>query len=221
MIISYQGHKPINVAEGKITLIKIGSRDVYREFITSLNNGEGELQIYDDEYNKIELTKAIDWIGDVLLGNTLDKYMTKVQNQLAKNILPDNLNKIQEKWEEIMTVVQDAVFMEDLPLEVNLEADIKKIIKLGNLSFTKDILESPYDIIESVLKIHQGCNFISVVALTNLYKYLNGEQQIELSKFVKNNSTSLVLIEFSESKDQVNFETADEYYIDGDYVDWY
>lgn len=222
MIISYESHHKILVENGKVTVIKLASPIVYRDFVLSFQGKSDKVKVFNDEYDEKDICKECDFVGDVLLNeNVLDKYMLKIINSVFESINEDNRNETFKIWQNLTTNLQQSLFMSDLPLEIDNNVDLKKLYKFSGIHFDQQLSLNPYDIIETVVKIHEECKLKSVVVLTNVLHYLNTQQLNDLIEFIKEINLPLVLIEFSSSKFQVNNEDASVCCIDEDFVDWY
>ncbi|KRL63521.1 type II-A CRISPR-associated protein Csn2 [Lactobacillus psittaci] len=223
MIISYEGHHPIEVEDGKVTIIKVANPNVYRDFILSFQEKSGKVKIFDKQYSQIEINKAIDWVGDPLITKEcLNNYLTKVMTMLFDGLDEEHRNQIFNTWQKLNTDIQDAIFMSDLPIEVGSNnVDIKKLFKFDGIHFDNSVLSDPYDIIETVVKIHIECKLKSAVAFANVSHYLTKEQLHNLITFINEVNVPLILIEFSSPDFQVVSGDVSVCYIDEDFVDWY
>ena len=122
---------------------------------------------------------------------------------------------------QLYTLVQQCLFMIDLPLEVTYDWDLKKLFKYCKIHFNADTMQNPYAIIESIIKIHLECGLKSAVGITNVAHYLNQQQIADLSKLTISTGISTLLVEFTDMKSQELYTNCDFYYIDEDFVDWH
>lgn len=222
MIISYEGHHPIKVLDGKITFIKVANSAVYRDFILSFQGKSEKVKFFDEHYNQLEKNKSIDWVGDVLITQDyLNSYQNKIISNLFDTLNENQRNKIFNTWRQLSTDIQDIIFMTDLPIEVGENLDLKKLFKFDGIHFDDSVLSDPYAIIETVVKIHIECKLNSVVTFANVSHYLTKEQLNNLITFINEVNMPLILIEFSSSDFKVVSGDARVCYIDEDFVDWY
>ena len=207
MIISYEGHHPIKVSDGKVTFIKVANSAVYRDFILSFQGKSDKVKFFDEHYNQLEKNKFIDWVGDVLITqDCLNSYLTKIISNLFENISEKHRNRIFDKWRQLSTDIQDIIFMTDL-------------FKFDGIHFDDSVLSDPYAIIETVVKIHIECKLNSVVTFANVSHYLTKEQLNNLITFVKEVNVPLILMEFSSLKFQVDSGVLRDRNIDDDVGD--
>jgi CRISPR type II-A-associated protein Csn2 len=137
------------------------------------------------------------------------------------NLDEKNRNKILTAFHNLESTLQDSLLLEDLPLEINFDEDLKKLLKMVGLHLDHKMLLEPYDIIEMVLKVLEICNLKTIPVMCNVANYLDSQQLNELSKLVRQMNLILVLIEFTDSNFKFIPENAQFYYIDEDLVDWY
>lgn len=139
-----------------------------------------------------------------------------------ETVLTDDQRKsITDINNQLYTLIQQCLFMIDLPLEVTHDWDLKKLFKYCKIHFNSQTMQNPYAIIESIIKIHLECGLKSAVGLTNVAHYLNQQQINDLSKLVNSTGISTILVEFTDLKSQELYTNCDFYYIDEDFVDWH
>ncbi|KAA9319972.1 type II-A CRISPR-associated protein Csn2, partial [Lactobacillus jensenii] len=110
MIISYEGHHPIKVSDGKITFIKVANSAVYRDFILSFQGKSEKVKFFDEHYNQLEKNKSIDWVGDVLITQDyLNSYQNKIISNLFDTLNENQRNKIFNTWRQLSTDIQDII----------------------------------------------------------------------------------------------------------------
>lgn len=222
MIMSYKGHDSISLKNGVTTILETNNRQVYSELILGLQGYNDKIQFFDDEYKKIDISKAMDWDGDIVDSqNLIAKYNAEIVNTVFNNLTEEQRSKINECEKKLYTVIQDILFYIDLPLEVTYDGDIKKVLKNSKIHMNGSISMDPYAIIETDLKIHMECNDKSCIGLSNVANYLNKDQLQEIISLNKEIKTSLLLIEFSELKNRKFYDNCDYHYIDEDYIDWH
>lgn len=178
--------------------------------------------MFDDNFELVEVKDVIDWQGDVGLSDGVsDKYNSGIFKQLEAVLTDDQRKSITDINNQLYTVVQQCLFMIDLPLEVTYDWDLKRLFKYCKIHFNTDAMQNPYAIIESIIKIHLECGLKSAVGLTNVAHYLNQQQFIDLSNLASSTGISTLLVEFTDMKSQELYTNCDFYYIDEDFVDWH
>lgn len=222
MKISYTTHAPFQVTNQEITVVGTNSPHVYTELIGGLQGQNENIDIVDDQYKQIEIEKGIDWIGDIGNGGlVVQKYLTKVEKVFIESLTDKKRNQIHDQMNEMFNLISEQLFMLDLPISVNYDFDLKRTFKYCGVHFDPLMLNNPYGIIESILKIHEECAMHSTIALTNVAHYLTPVQFLELKTLVRQTDQSIILIEFTEMGSQEFYGNSDFYYIDADFVDWH
>lgn len=222
MILTYLSHKKMVMNDSGIKVIATSSPIVYRDVVQSFQNKKNILLSTDDDYNQLDIIKDFDFIADPILNqNLFDKYMPVIIKTYIEKLDEANRNEILKTYHKLEAIVQDSLLLEDLPLELDFDQDLKKFLKLENLHLDTKFLEEPYAIIESILKIHQNYDLHSIPVACNVAHYLNKVQLEMLNQLLKELNLKLILIEFT-SKDFLVFpKDVDYFYIDQDLVDWY
>lgn len=222
MKISYAGHQEIELKAKNPTVIATNNPTVYHDLVVGLGSFSDKIKVFDDNFESVEVKDAIDWQGDVGLSDGVsDKYNSGIFKQLEAVLTDDQRKSITDINNQLYTVVQQCLFMIDLPLEVTYDWDLKRLFKYCKIHFNTDAMQNPYAIIESIIKIHLECGLKSAVGLTNVAHYLNQQQLIDLSQLTSSTGISTLLVEFTDMKSQELYTNCDFYYIDEDFVDWH
>ena len=153
--------------------------------------------------------------------NVTEKYIHELVNNYIVNLDEENRNRIIAIFHKLESLLQDSLFLEDVPLEINFEEDLKKLLKIEGIHLDFKLMQNPYAIIETILKIHEICNLHSVPVICNVANYLDKKELEELSKIAYQINLTVILIEFTDFKNTVFPEDAEFYYIDQDLIDWY
>lgn len=157
MILSYLTHKKWNLRDSGVTVITLQSPIAYRDLVQGFKGENSLLLCSDRDFNSLEITKTFDFVGDPLLSEDISKrYLTLIINSYAKTIDEENRNKVFKAYYNLETVLHDSLLLEDLPIDIDFNEDLKKLLKLLGIRFDRSILINPYAIIETVLKIHQN-----------------------------------------------------------------
>ncbi|MPW13665.1 type II-A CRISPR-associated protein Csn2 [Lactobacillus helveticus] len=222
MILSYVSHKEFKLEKSGLKIISTRSTIAYRDLIQGFEKVQPTLICSNNKYEPLDIAKAFDFIGDILLTkNVIEKYMPHILKSYIQKLDEKNRNKIFSAYHNLESLLQDSLLLEDLPLEIDFNEDLKKLLKAENLHLDVKLLKEPYVIIESILKIHQMCKIDSVPVICNVANYLNSQQLQELSNLVKQMNMKLVLIEFTDKDFLIVPKNAEFFYIDEDLVDWY
>lgn len=220
MIITYVAHKSFEIENGRINVIATSSPIAYGDLVEGMQEKNELIASMSEDYETIPLNKALDWLGDPVISESLfQKYMTKITNYVVEDLSEDGRNRIITLYRALLNAVQDELFMEDLPLAINFDTDLKKLIKFGGIHFDKSLSTNPYGIIETVLRIHDRLGLKSIVAFSNVAHYLDKQQLNELSKLCRELNKAVILIEFCSQNDQSVYRDAKFNYIDEDLVD--
>ena len=110
--------------------------------------------------------------------------------------------------------------MADLPLTLNYDGDLKRLLTYCRLHFINESTIEPYDIINHDLKVHLECDLDSVVCFCNLSNYLDRQEFRDLISEVTEINVPLLLVEFSEFSKQDYYNDSNFLFIDQDFVDW-
>lgn len=222
MIISYQSHKNFKIHGDGLKIIGSKSPIAYRDIIQSFQDQNSLITCSDDNYSQLDITKEFDFVGDPLLTkNVTEKYIHELVNNYIVNLDEENRNRIIAIFHKLESLLQDSLFLEDVPLEINFEEDLKKLLKIEGIHLDFKLMQNPYAIIETILKIHEICNLHSVPVICNVANYLDKKELEELSKIAYQINLTVILIEFTDFKNTVFPEDAEFYYIDQDLIDWY
>lgn len=222
MIISYLTHKKFEIKRGSIAIIATKSPVAFRDIIQGFKEQSDSILCINEENEKIEIKESFDFIGDPLLSEGISKrYLPKIIDNYIENLDEKNRNKILEKFVQLENLVQDSLLLNNIPLTLSSNQDIKKFLKLEEIQIDQFFLLNPYDIIETVLKIHQECNLKTIPVICNVTNYLEKDQFRQLNNLVKQTDQNLILIEFTDKDFKVVPENVRFYYIDEDLVDWY
>lgn len=222
MILSYLTHKKWTFDDNGLKIIATQSPIAYRDVVQGFQGENKMLICSSDNYDPLEISKIFDLVGDPLLsGDLTKKYMLKIINHFVENMDETTRNKILTAFSKLELALSDSLLLEDLPLVINFDEDLKKLFKMLELHINQDVLFDPYAIIETVLKIHQTCNLKTIPVFCNVAHYLNNQELTELAKLVKQMNLMVILIEFTSLDLLVVPEDVQAYYIDKDLVDCY
>ena len=222
MILTYATHKKWVFKDPGIKVIGLQSSIAYRDIIQGFQGKNKLLICSEDDYSPLDVSKTFDFIGDPMLsGDITKKYMPHIVSSYLKNLDEENRNKVIKSFYNLESTLQNSLLLEDLPLAINFDEDLKKLLKFTEIHLDKSMLLSPYGIIETVLKIHQTCNLKSVPVICNVAHYLEELEWQELANLVTEMNLILVVIEFTTKENLAISKDIPFYYIDKDLIDWY
>ncbi|WP_268912514.1 type II-A CRISPR-associated protein Csn2 [Lentilactobacillus sp. SPB1-3] len=222
MKLSYATHQEVDVKVGKISVIATDNPVVYRDMVFGFRGKNDLLRVYDDQFEEQKIESTIDWLGDVADAEfDVKKYVTEISKTTMAGLTENNRNKTIEAIQNLYNVIQSDLFMVDLPLQVAVDLDLKRALTFCKVHFDEGVMNNPYGIIESVIKVHEECSIGNCVALTNVAHYLDAEQFKDLCALIKDSGLSMIIIEFTELEFQEFYKECDFTFIDQDFVDWH
>lgn len=221
MILSYKGHQPVKIVPGRVTVIGTNSPTVFTEILNGLQGFTDSMKLVDNTYNNLEIRRFINFDTEQLMTHKVyEKYSKDIVSSLVRNMAADRQNKINREAQRLYSTVQESLFMTDLPIELNYDGDLKRLLNYCHLSYSSALSSNPYDIIISDLKIHLECDLKSILCLSNVANYLRQEEFCELLLEIRMLGVPLLLVEFTEKGKRQFYKNADFLFIDQDFVDW-
>ncbi|UQS82812.1 type II-A CRISPR-associated protein Csn2 [Bombilactobacillus folatiphilus] len=228
MILSYLTHKKWQWQTKGIKLIATNSSIAYRDLVQGFQSQKDSLLCTSDHYEQLEISKTFDFVGDLLLsGDVTKKYLAHIVKSYITNLDEDNRNKIMiafhhlEATVQVEATVQDSLLLEDLPLEIDFDEDLRKSLKMLNVHLDQQMLLDPCAITKTVLKIHEICHLKTIPVVCNLANYLELQELSEINQLVNELNLTFIVLEFV-TPDLLKVPLGVQfYYIDEDLVDWY
>lgn len=222
MKLSYATHKPFDIEPGKINVIATDNQVVYQDLILSLKGQVDKLNVLNDEMELVEVSKGVDWLGDLMIQTDISKrYMPVILKKFFTSIPDEQRNKIHEATANLANIIQESLYLADLPMKVTYDFDLKKAMKFTEAHVNSRVLLDAYDIIKMVIQIHKLCELKSCLAVNNVAHYITIEQIEQLAEFLQDVIQPIVLIEFTDMSQSSFYSNCNFYYIDKDFVDWY
>lgn len=221
MTLSIKGHKGMQLNKNNVNVVVTDSQIIYQELVRGFLGYSDEIKHITDEFEEVDLEEQYDFLGDPLLSrNTSSKYMTKIINAVNQEVFPQDRDRILKIYCELVNKVQDVLMMQDVVFELNPDYDFKKLLKFLGFTIENEIWTNPYDIIETVLQIHQLCDLKTTVVFNNVSNYLDNDQMHELIRLAHQMNIPLLLIEFKGDRYFFEEQKCGCFYIDNDLVDW-
>ncbi|RMC60163.1 type II-A CRISPR-associated protein Csn2 [Lactobacillus sp. ESL0260] len=201
MILTYATHKKWMFKDPGIKIIGLQSPIAYCDIIQGFQGKNKMLLCSEDDYSPLDIGKTFDFIGDPLLsGDVTKKYMPHIVNNYLKGLDEENRDKLIRSLYSLESILQDSLLLEDLPLAINFDEDLKKLLKYTEIHLDKALLIHQYGIIETVLKIHQTCDLKTIPVICNVAHYLEKDEWQELASLVKEMNLILVVINSRQKK---------------------
>lgn len=221
MIISLKGHQALRLISGRISVLATNNPIAFTEVLNALQGYSDELTLVDNSYNTMEINKFIDFDTDVLITHRLfEKYSKNIASTLLNNMNVDEHNRIDKEAQQLFTVLQESLFMTDLPIELHYDGDAKRLLNYAKMHFLLENQHDPYDIIINDLKVHLECNLKGVLCFSNLANYLSKKQFVDLLSDIQSMQIPLLLVEFTEMSNRDFYGDTEFLFIDQDFVDW-
>ncbi|CAI2579783.1 type II-A CRISPR-associated protein Csn2 [Apilactobacillus kunkeei] len=224
MIISYDTHDKIEPLDDDLMIIKTSSQSVYLDILNGLNDRNDLIKVFDNEYNKLEKSKYIDFYGDLISFNGLStKQISSIIKKVVGYFDNDDIDYMQRNISSLNNFIQEKLFFWDIPLLITQDIDIEKTIKKLNIHLNPDIEGNPYDIIELLIRLKMETQDNSLIVVNNLANYLNSDQLQSIEKLCKEFEVPLLDIEFGKNNDinNTDFSFCQYYFIDDNFVDWH
>lgn len=220
MRITMYPFEPFEISNGQPTVIETGNREIYQKLILNFRDLQDNIKFSNDNFELVDTNKVMLWVGDAFIQADLNKLF---QHSLIKKIVStiDNIQmqRIFELSQQLKQAVLESTYLLDLPLNIEEQTEIVKVLKFSEIGFSKDIDTSPYGIIEAVIKTAKELNLNSILGFMNVTDYLTKIEFSDLVETVKSLDMQVLIIKFSESRRAERYNGCRYYYIDRDYVD--
>lgn len=221
MKLTYNGHKSVSLDPGKITVVATNTPVVFNEIMGGLNDFNESVKLVDNSYNSLEIAKMIDLDSELLINRKLyEKYVKDIIKAEIDNMPLEYREKVNKGAQQLFTILQESLFMTDLPVEVSYDGDLKRLLSYSRIKLMIERELRPYDIIISDLKIHLECNLKGIPCFCNVANYLSKAEFHDLQAEVASLNIPLLLIEFSEICKRSFYQKSNFLFIDQDFIDW-
>ncbi|MBU5309291.1 type II-A CRISPR-associated protein Csn2 [Ligilactobacillus saerimneri] len=219
MRLTYRGHKAIQICSGKITVLAVANPALYSRIVKSFNENNDELILIDDDFRIVDVSKHIEWCGDIISNGRLKTGDAKLLKYLEKNITNDIRMKINDTAEELFNLIQNNLDAYNISLKANYDGNINRLLKYCRIGYKSNI--SPFEIVINELNLCLMYNTNACLGFNNLGHYLMTDHISKMAEFVAKNNMQVLLIEFSEKSNRRYYPNCEFYSIDRDYVEWY
>ena len=222
MNLIYAAHQPMELENGRVTVLMTNNQNVYFEMAQALAGKNDLLRLIDDDFSELNLSTALCWDADLSSApDLMDRYGSALIKKISNELTVDQRQQLIAKQQELLTAIQDTLFSVDLPLEVSLDDGFQRLYKYARPRLISSANATPYDIIKNDLNIHLELNDCCVLAMKNIANFLLPEQFKAFLQLVEETGLAVFLLEFSEKQQRAYYQNSDVYWIDEDFVDWH
>lgn len=221
MKLTYYGYRPFDIASGKLTVLATAAPKIYRDLVMGLRGDTESVRLATDDFDLLNNQRDAHWYGDPLLEIDLNGlFQRKLQAQLLKTLSNQQVVQLTGDWQQLLTQILGTSYLMDVPMAVPETPELVKLIKLSGLRLAEDSTQTPYAILETLIKTLEELHDQRLTVLTNVSHYLQVPQLEALGKVVAEADLTVIVIEFSETRQVNYFKSCQYYYIDRDFVLW-
>jgi CRISPR type II-A-associated protein Csn2 len=221
MIFTYKSHEPVNIMSGKVSVVATNSPIVFNDLISSINGFKNEVHLMSEQYKDLDLGKSIDFDSDLFITHELyKKYGRNIVSSVVDNFTDDTKSKVNKQIQQTFSILQEALFMTDLPIRLDYDDNVKRFLKYCRPQFDFGSVDDPYDIIINDLKIHLECGMSSVPCFNNVNNFMEMSDFQNIVSEVELLQVPILLIEFTENNNKQFYKNSQYLFIDKDFVDW-
>ncbi|WP_057799268.1 type II-A CRISPR-associated protein Csn2, partial [Lactobacillus kalixensis] len=142
-----------------------------------------QIQIYSENYDLLDISKKFNFIGNPIVSyNINEQYIPKIRKWIWEQVNPIQKEQFQTLAREFAKNIERELFLLNLPVTIDFEADYIYLLKAFNLHIEPDAISEPYDIIYLIMKLHSIFNSESILCLNDLANYLDENELKELKK---------------------------------------
>lgn len=188
----------INFNDGSTTLLVIENSDVFREYISELQNQiegiEGSF-VFSNDDDVLSFKDRFSIIVNPLQVDFSDKRIqTKINSQMKNHMSNEtHYTRLSETLSVIESFAED--LEEDFPFEVeHTEPDVQTLIKMLGFSLKTDYRNQIEKAIEYTNVLHDICN-IDHFIFVSMFDYFNEETMKTFIKECNSNKHNILLIE--------------------------
>ncbi|USS84805.1 type II-A CRISPR-associated protein Csn2 [Fructilactobacillus myrtifloralis] len=208
---------PFEINAGVPTVIRTNNQAFY----TSLSLGLQSKQdiVLSDNDEVLELNDYLQFIGNVVTNPDLfTPFKLKIEREILENLNEKERQRLYQLDCELKSIFLGSAYLEDFPLTINDEWDVKKQYKYCGINFLHDAQATPYDIIKEVLNLYNQFNAKKLLVLADLFNYLEEAQQLQIFQLIKKLELHVLLLDFSWQPYSQLLEECRYYSVDKDFV---
>ena len=213
MIMSIFGlNNKILLEEGNVNILEIYNKKLFYNLITILNENDDSMEnnqivlLQDEE--RLSIGKNIFVLTDIF---NIDFNSKKILNKLY-NILVENIkNRQDDELENINLKLRNYLIEEinELPFEFSMksELELNDLLKVFELKIDTMCYTTIVEKIEFIIDIISTLKIANILVIPNLKIYLDKRELLEIYKYSIYNNVQLLIIENSNSKELLKYET--------------
>lgn len=183
----------IEVSNEYIRCIEVENNNYFWRIVNNLNNYCNQSENIDELIVKenFDIDLLVDYFN---ISSNSKKYITNILKHIENNLDDDYYEKIRKSYNKIIDIFSGIIYDLDLPLNINNDFSINKLLKLMNISIkdTNDLLQNILTYIEISMLIQQ-----KTIIFINLKSYLSKAELTELYKYCIYNKVKVLLIDNS------------------------
>lgn len=183
----------IEVSNEYIRCIEVENNNYFWRIVNNLNNYCNQSENIDELIVKenFDIDLLVDYFN---ISSNSKKYITNILKHIENNLDDDYYEKIRKNYNKIIDIFSGIIYDLDLPLNINNDFSINKLLKLMNISIkdTNDLLQNILTYIEISMLIQQ-----KTIIFINLKNYLSKAELTELYKYCIYNKVKVLLIDNS------------------------
>lgn len=183
----------IEVSNEYIRCIEVENNNYFWRIVNNLNNYCNQSENIDELIVKenFDIDLLVDYFN---ISSNSKKYITNILKHIENNLDDDYYEKIRKNYNKIIDIFSGIIYDLDLPLNINNDFSINKLLKLMNISIkdTNDLLQNILTYIEISMLIQQ-----KTIIFINLKSYLSKAELTELYKYCIYNKVKVLLIDNS------------------------
>lgn len=183
----------IEVSNKYIRCIEVENNNYFWRIVNNLNNYCNQSENIDELIVKenFDIDLLVDYFN---ISSNSKKYITNILKHIENNLDDDYYEKIRKSYNKIIDIFSGIIYDLDLPLNINNDFSINKLLKLMNISIkdTNDLLQNILTYIEISMLIQQ-----KTIIFINLKSYLSKAELTELYKYCIYNKVKVLLIDNS------------------------
>lgn len=183
----------IEVSNEYIRCIEVENNNYFWRIVNNLNNYCNQSENIDELIVKenFDIDLLVDYFN---ISSNSKKYITNILKHIENNLDDDYYEKIRKSYNKIIDIFSGIIYDLDLPLNINNDFSINKLLKLMNISIkdTNDLLQNILTYIEISMLIQQ-----KAIIFINLKSYLSKAELTELYKYCIYNKVKVLLIDNS------------------------
>ncbi|USS87118.1 type II-A CRISPR-associated protein Csn2 [Fructilactobacillus cliffordii] len=217
MKITLYPHDPFSIEKGIPTIIRTNNQSFYTDLMTGMQRKENVVLSEADE--KLDINNNLDFLENIIANaDIFQPFKLKMEKEILDNLNEKERQRLYQLDREMKSIFLSSSYLEDFPMSVDDEWDLKKQYKYCGVSFLNNSLSSPYDIIKEVLNLYHKFNSRKLIVLNDLFNYLDEKHQIQIFNLIKQLELHVLLLDFSWQPYSQLLEECRYYSVDKDFI---